>query len=118
MWQRKQTIYLILAFFLMSIAAYFVKDLILDIVSCVVALLSIVTIFMFKNRQVQMRMCFLGQVLLLLWVAYFSFVHFGRKVGLPSFQLCFPIVSYLMFRMARIGIKHDEELVRSADRIR
>ena len=72
MWQRKQTIYLILVVFLMTIAAFQSCGIILQIASGIVAALAAVTISLFKNRQTQMKMCMAGQLLLLLWVLYFG----------------------------------------------
>ncbi|MDD7247920.1 MAG: DUF4293 family protein [Prevotellaceae bacterium] len=120
MWQRKQTIYLILVVFLMTIAAFQACGIILQIASGIVAALAAVTISLFKNRQTQMKMCMAGQLLLLLWVLYFGIEHFyiAKSATRLPFYLCLPVVAYIMFRMARAGIKHDDELVRSADRIR
>ncbi len=120
MWQRKQTIYLILVVFLMIIAAFLAMDIVLQVASGVVALLAAVTIFKFSNRRLQMKMCMTGQLLLLAWVLYFGIMHFyvNEDAARLPFYLCLPIVAYIMFRMARAGIRHDEELIRSADRIR
>lgn len=120
MWQRKQTIYLILVVFLMVIAAFLAADIVLKAGSGVTAVLATVTIFKYNNRPLQMKMCMAGQLLLLAWVLYFGIIHFYVDKGAQKlpFYLCLPIVAYIMFRMARTGIRHDEELVRSADRIR
>lgn len=120
MWQRKQTIYLILVVFLMVIATCMATYVLLKVASGVIAALAAVAIFLFKKRQQQIKMCMAGQVLLLLWLIYFCVVHFyvnHAATRLP-FYLVLPVVAYLMFRMAQAGIRHDENLIRSADRIR
>lgn len=104
----------------MVIAAFMAVGIILKAASAVVALVAAVAIFMFNNRKLQSRMCLAGQLLLLLWVIYFGVMHVVVNHGATRvpFYLCLPIVAYIMFRMARAGIQHDEELIRSADRIR
>jgi hypothetical protein len=120
MWQRKQTIYLILAAFLMVITLFLAMDIVLQIASGVVAVVAVLAIFKFNNRQTQMTICMVGQLLILAWMLYFGVIHFyvDKTVTKLPFYLCLPIVAYIMFRMARAGIKHDDNLVRSADRIR
>lgn len=120
MWQRKQTIYLVLAVFLMVIAVFMTKEIVLQIASGVIALLSAVTIFLYNNRPLQSKMCMAGQLLTLAWVVYYGIVYCSgnNATSALQFELCLPVVTYVMFRMARVGIKHDEDLIRSADRIR
>ena len=92
------------------------------------ALVPVVTIFLFKNRFLQIRLCCAELVLLLgaqvfaLWYA----VRFGNVVESMSqvsmSQMCtpvmFPIVGVILTVMAMRGILKDERLVRSLDRIR
>lgn len=120
MWQRKQTIYLILAVLLMTVVTFVAVDIILQVSGAIVALLAAVTIFLFENRSLQMKMCMAGQFLVLLWVVYFGIQHYYIKhvaTALP-FYFFLSVVAYIMFRLARVGIKHDDDLVKSADRIR
>lgn len=120
MWQRKQTIYLILAVFLMVVAVFVAREVVLQVASGVIALLAAVTIFFFENRPLQRKMCMAGQVLLLAWLIYYAVVNcYMESSRSPlQFELCLPVVTYIMFRLANAGIKHDDDLVRSADRIR
>ncbi len=120
MWQRKQTIYLITVVLLMIATTIMASDIVLRILSGICSLLAAVTIFLYKNRKRQKSMCLIGQVLILLWVAYFAYLHY---YGAPDrlairFYVCLPFVAYILYRLARTGIQHDEDLVRSADRIR
>ena len=120
MWQRKQTIYLILALFLMILTAIMSTEILLQIFGAIIAGLAAVTIFFFNNRPLQMKMCIVGQLLILLWVVWFGIQYYYIEHGATALPLyCFlPIVTYIMFRLARVGIKHDDDLVKSADRIR
>ncbi|MGZ3884807.1 MAG: DUF4293 domain-containing protein [Bacteroidia bacterium] len=93
------------------------------IVNIVVALLSLACIFMYKNRQLQMRLC---QVILALSAvmisALLAFRYVSFETGtytvnhLPASVV--PVLNVVFAFLARRSIKKDEELVRSADRIR
>ncbi len=73
--------------------------------------------------MVQARLCTVNIVLCTLWYVYWFGVQF---LGLSStnsdthfhFAFCLPAVAIVFFVMARAGIKADEALVRSMDRIR
>ncbi len=84
--------------------------------------LSIVTVFLYRNRMLQSKMCVCNIFLLLAW--YVGYVVLIKKVASPdaafhvSFALCLPMVCILLNIMARKGILNDEKLVRAADRIR
>jgi hypothetical protein len=89
----------------------------------VVALLALITIFQYKNRIKQARLAKVTMLLaafLLTSMLTMSFYE-GEKSGYvktylwPSFL---PIISVISAFVAARFIKKDEELVRSADRIR
>ncbi len=82
------------------------------------------SIFKFKNRKLQMRLCSSNILLCFLWYALLGEVWF-RFTGdeAYTFQPVFfidalPFVMAVFFFLAYKGVKHDDELVRSADRIR
>ena len=85
--------------------------------------LSLVTIFMFKNRRMQARLCSLAVVLLLVWyVLYVLDVYtIGEEynaVFVVKFPAALPAVALILILLARRAILKDEALVRAADRIR
>ncbi len=87
------------------------------------AALALVTVFMFKRRQLQMRLCVVGVVLCLLWYAVYAYcacvcLPVDGAVFHVGFAACLPAVALILLLMARRGVKADEELVRSMDRIR
>lgn len=92
----------------------------LAIISITVALISFVTIFDYKHRKRQMLSCRLCQLLLVVWCAICALVAYVEGTGGTTIQfgLCLPIVSIILFWLAHKGIKHDDDLVRSADRLR
>ncbi len=122
MWQRKQTIYLIIATLLMIVHACFYNDGIMLGMDIATALFSVASIFMYSNRKKQIYFCRVGTVFIVLWMAYYCYERFIAKAeGLNADLLSgpfMPIVAYIMLRLAIKGIQHDEELIRSADRIR
>ena len=89
----------------------------------VVCAVSLIAIFLYKNRKRQAMLCSLCMLLILVWYAVFAFSAY-TCVGLEnhSFQAqwtaALPFVSDIFIWLARRGIIADEKLVRSMDRIR
>ena len=129
MWQRKQTIYLIALLFLTAIvlwndvnaiALHALRGGVLTAIDGVVALLAVAAIVGFSRRKRQMTLCRVMEVLLAAWLAYFCFDHYyvgGGAVRYPLYAIL-PLIGIIVTEMARLGIKHDDDLVRSADRLR
>lgn len=85
--------------------------------------LLVMTIFGYKNRIKQMKMCVYAILVLLvfyvffglqLWTVYSATQHYP-DLGLIA-QL--PLIAIILIFMAGRAIKRDEDLVRAADRIR
>jgi len=92
----------------------------LAVITVAAAIISFANIFFFKNRRHQMRNCRNAQILLLLWCGLCAWIVYSEyKAGFtPQFALCLPVVSIILLQLAYMGIKHDDDLVRSADRLR
>lgn len=92
--------------------------------TAVIALLSLITIFLFKNRILQIRVCVFNGILLLGFYGLFVFFAWTAKGQFPDasltvkFALSFPIVSLILDYLAIRNIGADETLVRSLDRLR
>lgn len=88
----------------------------------VVGALTFLDIFLYNRRKMQMRICVAGIVLCLAWYAYYAFSAFGELAEMGEFHIgfaaCLPFVAIIFLLMARRGIKADEELIKSMDRIR
>jgi phosphatidylserine synthase len=95
------------------------------LIAIVMVLLPLVTIFMYKDRKRQIRMSAMGIV------ATCSFITLMlARVGKLSKQtppptdgnywigMILPFVAIIFLILAIIGIRKDEKLVRSADRLR
>ncbi|MEM6264486.1 MAG: DUF4293 domain-containing protein [Bacteroidota bacterium] len=88
------------------------------------AFLSVI-ILQFNNRMLQMRMCTIGIILLMAQTALLGFFTAQGPLlidttepGAPQLGLAFPIIALILTYIAGRRIKADEEMVRSADRIR
>ena len=85
--------------------------------------LPLIVIFGYKIRKRQISHVNLAMLLAVAWYAVCAAYCFaaasrtGFEVA-PSFGLIFPALSLLALYLAKRGIKHDEALVRAADRIR
>jgi peptidoglycan/LPS O-acetylase OafA/YrhL len=135
MLQRIQTLYLLVAAVcsgVLSLTTYLmvvdgVTELVIDSVSYLIlfegsALLSLVSIFLFKSRQTQFVMGRLNIILNLILLGLFVF----RLLSLPGgtanpekgIGLFLPILSIVFLVLANKAIKKDEALVKSVDRLR
>ena len=88
------------------------------------AVIALCTIFLFRNRMLQIRMTIFSSLLLIgYYIAFFVFMFILKKdLNAMGFQigwaLCLPavciILDYLTFR----AVYRDELMVRAADRLR
>ena len=82
--------------------------------------INVATIFAYKNRKLQARLCLLLMMLILGW--YGIYAVFSKIASAGSFRVAiaaaFPLVALIFYFMARRAILADEALVRAADRIR
>ena len=89
-------------------------------------ILPLVNIFLFKKRQLQVRLCGIEGVLLLGVIVFIVIYYFlaerflGAAVSSQVFGWAspMPIVSVILTLLAGRAIYKDEVLVRSLDRIR
>ena len=86
------------------------------------ALLSIITIFLFKNRKLQFvlgRVNILLNLILLGLFVYWSLTVSGEtSVSEKGIGMLTPVFSIVFLVLANKAIKKDEDLVKSVDRLR
>ena len=128
--QRIQSVYLLFSVvlnfivFITLINGFFSFNAWLAILSFILALLSAFTIFSFKNRKKQLQLCQLLIVLHVLFTLFFAYflqnegVFITDKFGTRQVIMIIPIISILLINLAKKGVQKDDELVRSADRLR
>jgi hypothetical protein len=87
--------------------------------------LSILTIFLFKKRLLQIRLCafnVLTNILLLMMIFFFYATRIRDMVHIePAYNLtgmAIPLVSLVFLLLANRAIRKDEQLVKSSDRLR
>ena len=97
----------------------------LTAITAVVALIPLVIIFLFKNRKQQLAFCY-GAILVLFgysfWMAQTVKKAVGEGVQLDTHTMGIGLfltsISIVMLLLATKGIKNDEKLIKSADRLR
>ncbi len=96
---------------------------VLGVMLLIPTIISAATIFLYKNRRMQMRLC--------LWSIFVLLVYYVTRIccivsiagklhlswGVNVFD-AFPLVAFILIVMARAAINKDDRLVRAADRIR
>ncbi len=89
----------------------------------VIPALALVTIFLFRNRKIQMRFALVLIMLttaLLIALAYYSYVicQNNSYSSVLTYTVAFPVLSLLSAILAYRGIRKDDALVKSYDRLR
>ena len=129
--QRIQSIYLLVAAIAMTLISFKVPvytlnetlfmaqdDTKMFILTIVGAIFSLLGLFMFKNRKFQMKLIRLT-VLIQMIIGVRLFMLFNKfEVALNNTLLFLMVFSLTALIMAYRGVKKDDDLVRSVDRIR
>ena len=98
----------------------------LIIVTAGIALLTVFTIFEYKNRPFQIKLTnisVLSSIALIMGVFFFYIPMIEKKINIvpdysKAFGIYLPLVALVFLIMANRAIKRDDKLVRSADRLR
>ena len=81
-------------------------------------ILSLVTIFLFKDRKLQLKLCFAGTGISILTLILY-FVEMKKfETGTISLSCLFTFATIVGYIMAARGIWKDEKLVKSLDKLR
>lgn len=133
--QRRQSIYLFLASLVSGISVWVTNlwkstsewiqaqdDSVVLLLFIISSFLSLVAIFLFKNRVLQMRLGSLNILLNILLIGYLIYCLSTLPGGFSNSEkgigLFVPFVSIVLLWIANRYIKKDEELVKSVDRFR
>ena len=90
----------------------------------VTALMLFINIFLFRNRKLQIRLCVYGIILEfgLIGLLYYFWVVIFRQLEVENLSVwlpvVFPLVSIILTFLAFRGIRKDEILIRSMDKLR
>lgn len=89
-----------------------------------VSIIALFTIFLYKKRLLQIRLCIFNALLILGFYGFFAFLIVTLKGQVEGtavsvkFALSFPLISLILDYLAIRNIGADEALVRSLDRLR
>jgi hypothetical protein len=95
----------------------------LSVVLILIPAVTLITILLFKNRKIQLLLALLVIILiagLILISAFYSWHIITEYLAefVPVFKLVIPLLMLLFAILAYIGIRKDDLLVRSYDRLR
>ncbi len=89
------------------------------ILNVIVGVIALASIFLYKRRKHQIKHCWFMIFLLVILIAFINFIiRFINPNDHFSIGAFLPIASILLCFLAKRAIKKDDELVRSADRLR
>ena len=114
--QRKQTLFLLVAAIL---GLVFWLSWPLFVIQAFASVLSLYTIFIYKKRPLQAKLCLVTILIHFAWyILLAALIHQGKADQNLPIVACFPLIAAILCFMARKAILADERLVRAADRIR
>lgn len=100
------------------------EKLLLFIIIIATSALAFTTIFLFKNRKLQKSLCLLG-LLLSIIIVILEFVHVEDlkvntdfKENMWQIGAVLPVLMIILFILAYSGVRKDEKLVKSLERLR
>jgi hypothetical protein len=84
---------------------------------------AVVAIFLYKNRKLQKKIIFFDIMLeLILIISVFILllpvVQHNSAILKPGYRIIMPLLSLIFLVVAYLGIRKDDELVKSYDRLR
>jgi FtsH-binding integral membrane protein len=95
------------------------------LIALVMTLFPLITIFMFRDRKRQMRMSFVGVIAIASFITMLlgRVTNLSKQVPPPSngsywIGAVLPVIALVFIFLAIFGIRRDEKLVKSVDRLR
>ena len=92
----------------------------LMILLIIIAAFNFIVIFLYKNRALQMKMSIFNLVFTigLCALIFFHLIRITASEMSYSWGLVLPVVCIILIILAYLGVKKDDKLVKSLDRIR
>ena len=92
----------------------------LIITTTAVAVLALITIFLYKNRKLQLRLCVAGILLeaILIFLYYTEVQKFTAGQGTYALTALLQGCIVLFFFLAARGISRDEKIIKESNRLR
>ncbi len=90
--------------------------------SGLIGILALVNIFLYKKRLVQIKLCYVIALFLILLYAYIFYIWISLSNSSTyivfAYPITFPFIALILDFLTIKGIKKDEKLVKSLDRLR
>jgi hypothetical protein len=95
----------------------------LSFIIILIPALSLIIIFFFKNRKIQlwltlsMIILVLGLIIVSIFYSCFVISKYGAEI-IPEFKMVIPVLMLIFVILAYRGIRKDDRLIKSYDRLR
>jgi len=95
----------------------------LTVFMVLIPVLSLVTIFIFKNRKIQLWLAIsviiliVGFIFVSIFYSWFVITEYGAEI-VPGFKMVIPVLILIFSILAYRGIRKDDRLIKSNDRLR
>jgi hypothetical protein len=88
------------------------------ILAVLTGVIALATLFLFKNRKLQLQLCYLGifVTLVMLTLYFLETTHFYS--GNIALWAIFYFSIFICFILAARGVRNDQKLIKSLDRLR
>jgi hypothetical protein len=95
----------------------------LSVLIALIPVISLITVLFFKHRKIQMRLSLILIFLTIIFVAALVHVSFRTlskfdATIIPGIKMILPVLILVLSILAYMGIKKDDRLVKSYDRLR
>lgn len=118
MWQRIQTLYLVVALGLMVAMFWHVSFLWWLILLGVACFMQLVAVLAYKFRLFQMRTAIIAAIMLLGLQIWMAVVYLAGDKAAFNITAVFPVVAAILDGLAARAVFSDELIVRSSSRLR
>jgi len=95
----------------------------LSVLIILIPILSLIAVFIFKNRKIQMRVVLILIILNIVFII--SLIHVSFRIIskfdatiIPGIKMILPVLILIISILAYRGIRKDDQLVKSYDRLR
>ena len=80
--------------------------------------LSLITIFQFKDRKLQIKLCIAGILVSVIIIVLYIVSYTNLVNPVPALWCILPFLVLFSYVLAYRGVRHDERLVKSLDKLR
>lgn len=94
------------------------ENFLLMLTTCLIGTLALLTIFLYKNRKLQLRLCIVGILLTAVLIVLYLREMKDFLKGDPNLWALLPAGAVVFFFLAARGINKDEKMVKDSDRLR